>query len=229
MKNTWKSIKYLISLKTVSHSSPSSICDNNKTVTSRFEFVCAFNNYFSKVALNVQSSIKYSAKKFHDFLPPLNINYFYLSPSNKNELSFIISTLGSHKPSGSNSIPVFLMRNDISYQLAVFFSFSFSCGYFLTILKTSKVTTIYKKDSELKCSSYRPILLLSNIGKILERMVNNCLYKTSKVTTIYKKDSEIKCSSYRPILLLSNIDKILERMVNNCLYKFFKDNKSTNL
>ena len=92
LKNTWKANKHLISLKTVSHSSPSTMCDNNKTVTSPFEFACAFNNYFSVVALNVQSSIKYSAKAFHEFLPPLNTNYFYLSPSNKNELSFIIPT-----------------------------------------------------------------------------------------------------------------------------------------
>ena len=69
------------------------------------------------------------------------------------------------------------MKNDISDQLAVLFNLSFTSGSFPTILKTSKVTPIYKKDSKLKCSNYRPISLLSNIDKILERIVYNHLYK----------------------------------------------------
>ena len=51
--NTWKGIKNLISLKTVSHSSPSSIYYNNKTVTCPFEIANAFKNYFSNIALNI--------------------------------------------------------------------------------------------------------------------------------------------------------------------------------
>ena len=62
-------------------------------------------------------------------------------------------------------------------QLAVLFNLSFTSGSFPTILKTSKVTPIYKKDSKLECSNYRPISLLSNIDKILERIVYNRLYK----------------------------------------------------
>ena len=95
LKNTWKGIKNLISLKNVSHSSPSSIYYNNKTVTSPFEITNAFINYFSNIALNIQSFIKYSAKEFHEFLSPLNIKSFFLSPTDKNEITSIISTLDS--------------------------------------------------------------------------------------------------------------------------------------
>ena len=40
-----------------------------------------------------------------------------------------------------------------------------------------KETLIYKKDSKRKCSTNRPIFLLSKIDKILERIVYNRLYK----------------------------------------------------
>ena len=86
----------------------------------------------------------------------------------------IISALDTQKASGPNSIPVKnlkLMKNDISNQLAVLFNLSFSCGSFPMILKASKVTPIYKKESKLKCSNHRPIFLLSNTDKILERIV----------------------------------------------------------
>ena len=56
LKNTWKGIKNLISLKNVSHSSPSSIYYNNKTLTSPFEITNAFNNYFSNIALDFMNS-----------------------------------------------------------------------------------------------------------------------------------------------------------------------------
>ena len=180
MKNTWKGIKNLISLKNVSHSSPSSIYYNNKTVTSPFEIANAFNNYFSNIALDIQSSIKYSAKEFHEFLPPLSIKSFFLSPTDKNEIISIISALDSQKTSGPNSIPIKilkLMKNDISDQLAVLFNLSFTSGLFPTILKASKVAPIYKKYSKRKCSNYRPISLLSNIEKIFERIVYKRLYK----------------------------------------------------
>ena len=130
--------------------------------------------------MDIQSSIKYSAKEFHEFLLPLSIKSFFLSPTDKNEIISIISALDSQKASGPNSIPIKilkLMKNDISDQLAVLFNLSFTSGSFPTILKTSKVTPIYKKDSKLKCSNYRPISLLSNIDKILERIVYNRLYK----------------------------------------------------
>ena len=104
--NTWKGIKNLISRKTVSHSSPFSIYYNNKTVTSPFETANTFNSYFSNIALDIQSSSKYSAKEFHDFLSPLNIKSFFLSPTDKNEIISIISALDSQKVSGPNSIPI---------------------------------------------------------------------------------------------------------------------------
>ena len=110
MKNTWKGIKNLISLKPVSHSSPSFIYYNNKIVTSRFETTNPFKNYFSNIALNIQSSIKYSAKEFHEFLSLLNMNVFLLPPTDKIGIISIISALNSQKASGPNSIPIKILK-----------------------------------------------------------------------------------------------------------------------
>ena len=91
---------------------------------------------FSNIALDIQFSIKYSAKEFHEFLPPLSIKSFSLSPTDKNEIISIVSALDSQKASGPNSIPIKilkLMKNDISDQLAVLFNFSFTSGSFATI------------------------------------------------------------------------------------------------
>ena len=81
---------------------------------------------------------------------------------------------------GTNRMPnkiLKLLSNDISTQFVELLNFSFSEGAFLSVLKTCKVISIYKTDSQLNCSNYRPISLLSSIDKILERIMYNCLYK----------------------------------------------------
>ena len=50
-----------------------------------------------------------------------------------------------------------------------------STGIFPTILKTAKVIPIHKKDSKLEMSNYRTISLLSNIGKIFEKLMHSRL------------------------------------------------------
>ena len=49
-------------------------------------------------------------------------------------------------------------------------------GVFPSVLKTAKVVPVFKKDSKLNYSNYRPISLLSNIEKILEKLTYKRLY-----------------------------------------------------
>ena len=46
---------------------------------------------------------------------------------------------------------------------------------FPLVLKTAKVV-VFQKDSKLDCSNYRPISLLSNIEKIIEKLMYKRLY-----------------------------------------------------
>ena len=49
-------------------------------------------------------------------------------------------------------------------------------GVFPSILKTAKAVPAFKKNSKLDYSNYRPISLLSNIEKILEKFMYKRLY-----------------------------------------------------
>ena len=53
---------------------------------------------------------------------------------------------------------------------------SFSKGQCPSFLKISSIIPIYKNDSKLKVSNYRPISLLSNVNKILEKLMFQRLY-----------------------------------------------------
>ena len=104
---------------------PHSIEFNDRTITDPIAMGNVFNNYFTAIAKETNSNIKLSAKSYTDYLSYTNTNTYFLTPTNKNEISFTISSLDSHKSSGPNSIPVKilkLLKNDISQQLSDIFN-----------------------------------------------------------------------------------------------------------
>ena len=85
-----------------------------------------------------------------------------------------------NKSSGPKSIPykiLNLLKKYISKQLADLFNLSVSSGVFPSLLKIAKVVPVHKKDSKLDCRNYRPISLLSNIEKILEKLMYKRVYQ----------------------------------------------------
>ena len=57
-------------------------------------------------------------------------------------------------------------------------------GVFASVLKTAEVVSVFKKDSKLNYSNYHPISLLSNIEKILEKLMYKRLYTFLNDNTI---------------------------------------------
>ena len=139
-----------------------------------------FNNNFSSIATKTKLNISFSHKHFSDFLKNRSNISIFVSPTDKTEIEDVISSLDSNKSVGPNSIPtktLKLLKNDISSQLSEIFNICFSSDVFPSILKTAKVIPVHKKDSKLDFSNYCPISLLSNIEKILERLMYSRMYK----------------------------------------------------
>ena len=79
-----------------------------------------------------------------------------------------------------------LISPTVSKPLSDIINLSFEIGTFPQCLKTANVIPIHKKDSKLDVNNYRPISLLSNLSKIIEKRMHsrltsflnkyNCLY-----------------------------------------------------
>ena len=218
IKNTWKGIKSLISLKTVASNVPTVLSlHNGDTITNPYDIANTFNNYFAFIAETTKKSIKYSHKHFSDYFSNESISTLFLQPTDREEIVNIIFSLNSNKASGPISIPysiLFLLKNEISKQLADLFNLFFMTGVFPSVLKIAKVVPVFKKDSKLDYSKYRPISLLSNIEKILEKHMYKRLYTyLDNKNIIYDLQFGFRqqySTSYALINITENITKALD-------------------
>ena len=158
-------------MKNVLSTVPRTFSHGVNATTSTSEIADVFNNYFVSVPETAKQNINYSHKTF---LNTYKINAIY-----SGEIANIISSLNINKACGPFSIPnkvLILLKQDISLKLVDLFNLSFSSGSFPSILITAKVVPVFKKGSKLDCCNYRPISLLSNVEKILEKLMYKRVY-----------------------------------------------------
>ena len=151
----------------------------DNTITNPCEIANIFNNYFASVADTAKQNINYSHKHFSEYLKHQCNNSIFIQPTDSKEIVNIISSLNINKASGPFSIPnktLIFLKQDISKQLADLFNHPFPSGFFPSILKTAKVVFVFKKGSKLDYCNYRPISPLSNVEKILEKLMYKRVY-----------------------------------------------------
>ena len=98
-----------------------------------------------------------------------------MKPTNAEEVLCEIAKLKNNKSIGPYSIPLKflkLIKTTLSEPVSLIANISFSTGTFPSTLKTANVIPIYKKEDHTLCSNYRPISLLCNISKIIEKLVH---------------------------------------------------------
>ena len=121
----------------------------------------------------------------------MNENSFFLAPTTIEEIEDIIQNFKLNKALGPNSIPIRILKDqkeEIAKPLNDLINTCFNLGLFPDLLKIAKAIPIFKnKGNSQDCSNYRPISLLSNLHKIIEKLLyqqlyaflneHNCLYK----------------------------------------------------
>ena len=102
----------------------------------------------------------------------------------------ILLSLNVNKAVGIDSISHHMLRNtahSVSLPLMILFKRCLAHGIFPSAWKKARVMPLFKKDNRHTPSNYRPIALLSTVGKVFERLIhkdihnymleNNLLYK----------------------------------------------------
>ena len=98
---------------------------------------------------------------------------------NAGEIETLINLLDPNKATGPDAISIRMLiafAKEISIPLSILFNRSFIDGKFALSWNESNVLPLFKKWDKSLPSNYRPISLLSNIGKLEERIVFKNIY-----------------------------------------------------
>ena len=185
IKKLWAGINQIINKSNTHNNIPVSIeidIDGNvNTIVDPKEIANTFNSHYTTVADKILKKRKYSGNKsFNSYLKNPNSLSYMIKPTSPREIEDIISKFDTSKSTGPNSIPqqvIQSIKKSIAIPLSNMFNMSFLEGKCPSMLKISSIIPIFKKDSKLIAANYRPISLLSNINKILEKLMFNRLYK----------------------------------------------------
>ena len=141
-----------------------------------------FNEYFASLAtkLNENENLEQvglnNPDTFRNFMPPSIVNTIFLPDCTEYEVSKIISELKNGK---SSDFPIRVIKKlspILSPVLCSQYNRLMADGDFPSILKTGKITPVYKKDDEQLLENYRPVSTLPIFGKLFEKIIYTRLY-----------------------------------------------------
>jgi len=180
-KKTWQGINEIMNpRRSKVHKSVSILESNGKTIFDKKEIADKFNDFFVSIGTKTKAGLRPSRKRYSDFLNNQNENSFFINPTDPQEIEDIISQLQSSKATGPNSLPTNILKEikkHISKPLCHLINISFESGEFPDIFKLAKIIPVFKSGSRVDVNNYRPISLLSNISKIIEKLMHSRLYK----------------------------------------------------
>ena len=95
------------------------------------------------------------------------------------ELENAFASLKTNKSTGYDDMSINVVKRvsgEIFLILKHIFNISLAKGVFPDNLKIARVTPVFKNGNNTLVTNYRPISLLPCFSKLLERIMNNCLY-----------------------------------------------------
>lgn len=219
VKNVWKGIRQLVSLRSKDSFKPNRLVKDNQEITDVKSIANEFNCYFATIGSRLATEIPSCGAFAHKlYLDNPSSSSFFLSPVTNIEIIDIISTLNSNKATGPYSIPIVLLKilkNYISHPLEILFNCSFTTGTVPDHFKMAKVIPVFKKGSPLTVSNYRPISLLSIFNKILERlMYNRLIMYFEKSCTFFDQQFGFRSNHSTVHALILMVDKIQKAIDN---------------
>ena len=224
-KKLWKGINEVIKSKSKTKSSINCLEIKNpdnttKTIVDPKEMSDIAVDYFTNVAEEILKKRKFKGNKhFTEYLKSQNPSSFFIEPTDPKEIESIIKHFDTSKGVGPNSIPPTLLKVIaplISIPISQICNKSFKTNTVPDKLKESKMNPIHKKDSKLIISNYRPISILSNINKILEKLMFKRLYEfLESYKCIYELQFGFRAKHSTNHAILSITQKIQETINNN--------------
>ena len=172
IKNTWKLINSLIGK--AKFSSCKSLNVNNTVFDNPKNIANCFNDYFASASIKLIEKLPPKESHFSDNIKFSSPNSLFVWPTCPQEISNILKTFKSKYSAGPDNIPMKVLKSspdNILIALSHIFNNSLVQGKFINCFKLATVCPVFKKGDKCDVNNYRPVSLLFNISKVLEKIM----------------------------------------------------------
>lgn len=175
-QGTWNVLNSIIKKGVKKSDFPNYFTTNeNVDISTPKEIVNEFNDYFINVGSNLANEIIDPKQKdgVDDNIIDINPKTIFLTKIEEKELIDVVNKFKNKRSNDCNDIDMSLVKNIIMHiakPLTHICNQSFQTGIFPDKMKIAKVIPIYKNGNKHSFSNYRPISLLPQFSKILEKL-----------------------------------------------------------
>ena len=139
------------------------------------EIADKLNNFFVNVGPNLAQNIKVGNKNIDvlQYMNNRNQLSMFLKSTDETEIKKIVNNFKSKTSTGYDDIDMCLVKKVIDYitvPLSKIFNLSFQQGIFPDRMKIAKVIPLFKAGQKDVFTNYRPVSLLPQFSKILEKL-----------------------------------------------------------
>ena len=177
IRKTWKVLNSIMGRTNDKSCIPDTFIVDNSKITDANVIANGFGSYFSNIRKTLAESIPKSIESTEHYMKTgQNKNSIYLNPTHFNEILKILGKCKNKKSTGDDGISMALLKQlceDICVPIAKLVNMSLEQGVVSDAMKLAKVMPIHKAKSKQLFTNYRPIALLSNMSKILEKVIHN--------------------------------------------------------
>ena len=179
IRKTWRVMNSIIGRSHNKSSIPDTFMVNGDKITDPNIITNEFCSFFSNIGKKCAESIPNALHTFEYYLGNVpNPSSLFFSPTDPYEIYKTIKSFKTKKSTGEDGISMELLKQlcePCSTPISTLINMSLQQGIFPDAMKIAKVIPIHKAKATDIFNNYRPISLLSNVSKILEKVVHRRL------------------------------------------------------
>ena len=221
LKETWKLLNSIINKKKKTMLLGNEFEKNGEPITGNENIANGFNNYFVNVGPSLADNIPATDTHFSQYLSDsTNVtNSLFLNPVTEDEIVRVVAQLKPKKSKGHDELDMCLIKKLIPYivvPLKHIFNLSLLSGVFPDSMKIARVIPLFKTGNTKEFSNYRPISLLPQFSKILEKIYHSRLMAFIDINQIlYKSQYGFRKEMSTSLAIIELVEEITNSLDNH--------------
>lgn len=196
IKSTWTILNKIVKKGNNASKFPNYfIDDNNKKITNVKDIANGFNAFFANIGPKLADKINPpdGNQTIYDYLTQPTENTIFLQPVTEEEIKITLKTFKNKVSNDCDNINMSMVKQlseSLVKPLTHICNLSFISGIFPDKMKIAKIIPLFKSGNKNQFTNYRPVSLLSQFSKLLERLYYN------RLNNFIEKNNIISDSQY---------------------------------